>query len=125
MGLESLDDDLAVYAALAVLITVSTRLPRHRIQPLQPARRLQLQTLSNADFESYFRFGKEEFYEVLCALRLPEVVITATGQYRVADEEAFALLLRRLAYPGRFVDLVGMFHRSKGALSAIFKEMIQ
>ena len=57
------------------------------------------------------RFSKDDMVRLSAALDLPEKYVgkqgtTATGM------EALMVLLRRLAYPNRFCDLVALFGRT-------------
>ncbi|KAH9377842.1 hypothetical protein HPB48_016640 [Haemaphysalis longicornis] len=55
-------------------------------------------------FRQQFRFGKEDFDDLYCNLRVPEVVTSAQG-VRVHGRDALCTLLRRLAYPNRWCYL--------------------
>jgi len=67
----------------------------------------------------YFRFEKSKFESLAEALELPETMIFGRG-YRTNRMEALHILLRRLAYPNRYIDLAEMFQLRPQYLSVVF-----
>ena len=59
---------------------------------------------------------------LFAALRIPEYY-RAEQRTKASGMEALMILLRRLAYPNRWCDLVGIFGRSESQLSLIFKKV--
>ena len=57
------------------------------------------------------------------ALRIPREY-HCTQKTVNTGKEALLILLRRLAYPNRWCDLVALFGRSETEMSLIFKEII-
>ena len=68
--------------------------------------------------EEMFRFSKEDIPRLAEALRLPNKFTGYQGT--TCDSiEGLCLLLRRLAYPCRYVDLIPLFGRAKQEISII------
>lgn len=66
----------------------------------------------------YFRFEKNDIPRLAESLRVPQVIYTDSG-HNVSGIEGLCILLRRLAYPNRLIDLEQFFGRSSTALSKI------
>ena len=66
-----------------------------------------------------YRFQKSDIPILARALSLP-AVYRCEQRTKATGIEALLILLRRLAYPNRLVDLVKIFGRSKTELSLIF-----
>lgn len=69
-----------------------------------------------------FRFTKEQLYELLDHLRLPDVFILE-NRSKLSSIEALCIFCRRMAYPNRYNDLSGMFGRDKHFLSRVFNSV--
>lgn len=69
-------------------------------------------------FRQQFRFAKEDFDDLYCNLRVPDVVTSAQG-VRVPGREALCIVLRRLAYPNRWCDLEPIFGRHTSMMSSV------
>ncbi|XP_055345269.1 uncharacterized protein LOC129593104 [Paramacrobiotus metropolitanus] len=67
----------------------------------------------------YFRFTMPEIEDLRKRLMIPDVVIT-TRRERASGVEALCILLRRLVYPSRWIDLRMFFGRSESSLCGIF-----
>ena len=76
---------------------------------------LQLDKLSDQDFNAYFRFKKNDIHRLRLNLRLPEK-ISCSNRTAVSGIEALCILLRRFAYPSRLIDLAPIFNRSNDEL---------
>lgn len=96
---------------------------QHIERSLVPALRFDPRTVPDDRFRRLFRFSKEEIPRLVDALRLPAVIITRE-RCRVNAEEALCILLRRLAFPSRLLDL-REFGRSEAALSGIFLHLVR
>ena len=59
-----------------------------------------LDNYSDKECRAYFRFKREDLFQLLDALRIPDVVET-TSQDSASGLEALCIVLRRLAYPNR------------------------
>ncbi|KAF4147565.1 putative DDE Tnp4 domain-containing protein [Phytophthora infestans] len=79
--------------------------------------------LSDGDCRFNFRFWKRDVIWLHKALRLEEDY-KLPSRLRVGEVEGLCVLLRRLAYPGRYGDLAVMFGRSPSALCLIFRFMM-
>lgn len=73
--------------------------------------------LTDAEVRVNFRFAREDMARLMLLLQIPAEV-QAKG-YRVPGMTALCILLRRLAYPNRLVDLERFFLMGKSALSAV------
>ena len=81
--------------------------------------------VSPGDYYTFFRFAREDVPKLVSALRIPpEFVLDAAKNWKIDGEEALLILLRRLAYPNRLVDLSWFFHRSVGAISTIVRVVL-
>jgi hypothetical protein len=93
---------------------------------------------NHVEFVQQFRFRKAHFHRILCCLK------DSTGQsmmnddgpavlrlgrhrhrFRVLADSAFMVLLRRLAYPARWCDLVKILGGSITMLSDTFNSMVR
>ncbi len=89
----------------------------------------------------HFRFYKEDIRRLKRVFQIPDEIILK-NRINVSGEEALCILLRRLAYPNRFVrkrltqfhfknclkrlaDLMQFFPRGISALSLIFNAMVE
>lgn len=74
--------------------------------------------LSEHECKLNFRFEKQDILRLALALRIPEH-FTTVGGHKTTCIEGLCILLRRLAYPNRLVDLEPLFGRSGPGLSEI------
>ena len=70
--------------------------------------------------EHLFRFSEDQLCALVVALELPNVMHTAERD-RFRAIEGLCLVLRRLTFPVRCLDLVVLFGRQTGPLSRIFR----
>ena len=70
----------------------------------------------------YIRFQKGDLDRLGRALQLPEKYVCSQGTV-ATGMEALLIMLRRLAYPNRWSDLVPIFGRAQPELTAIFHEV--
>lgn len=68
--------------------------------------------------ERLFRFQVDEIYDIVDALRMPDILPLDNGS-KFRSTEGVCLLLRRLAFPCRLIELMPMFGRSESMLSRI------
>ena len=68
------------------------------------------------------RFSKGDMEKLRDALQLPANYICSQGT-NATGMEAMMILLRRLAYPNRWSDLVPLFGRTVSELSLIFNKV--
>ena len=78
-----------------------------------------LDNYSDKECRAYFCFKREDLFQLLDALRIPDVVETASQDF-ASGLEALCIVLRRPAYPNRWLELRKMFGRSHGSLNRIF-----
>ena len=83
--------------------------------------KFELDSLSDDECKSEFRFLKHDIYALLDVLNLPDK-ITCQNRFFVYSDEALCLLLRRFAYPCRYEDLVPRFGRPVPQLSMVVSE---
>lgn len=81
---------------------------------------LRIDDFSETQFQQKFRFYKPEFMELLSLCQFPEKVILENGSV-CQPEEILMIVLRRLCYPARLVDLQDELKKSKTTLSRAFK----
>lgn len=85
-----------------------------------------LQNISDDDCHSEFRFGKNDIIRLRNTLQLPlELQCSLYNNLRVDSVEALCILLRRLAYPCRYSDIIPRFARPVPQLCMIFNEMVE
>lgn len=80
-----------------------------------------LDSLSDDECRSDFRFNKHDIYSLLDVLDLPEK-ITCPNRFFVYNDEALCMLLRRFAYPCRLEDLVPRFGRAVPQISMVVNQ---
>ena len=85
---------------------------------------LDINSLTDNEFWILFRFKKTDFHRLLMALAIPEE-ITLRQRSKFTGKTALLILLRRLAYPNRLIDLKMIFGRTISELSLISNYMIE
>ena len=70
-----------------------------------------------------FRFTKEQLYLLVQQLRLPDCM-TAPNRTKWTAIEGLCIVLRRLTYHNRYIDLVGLFGRGVAEIGIIFNNTI-
>ena len=85
--------------------------------------KFDLDTLTDAECKSEFRFLKHDIYTLLEVLNPPEKIV-CENRFYVYSDEALCMLLRRFAYPCRYEDLVPRFGRAVPQISMVVNEMI-
>ncbi|KAK2566657.1 hypothetical protein P5673_009318 [Acropora cervicornis] len=84
--------------------------------------RINLQDIPDVQCKAMFRFAKGDMKRLRDALQLPANYICSQGTI-ATGMEALMILLRRLAYPNRWCDLVPVFGRTISELSLIFNKI--
>ncbi|KAF4132631.1 DDE superfamily endonuclease [Phytophthora infestans] len=92
-------------------------------RPFIPAIRFKLDIQSDVNCKSDFRFDRATIYALTLHFALPEYVVTRNRD-KVHCTEALCILLYRLSYPHRNLDLSSKFGRAEGPISRIFSHMI-
>ena len=88
--------------------------------PIIPAVRLDLNDLGGLQAEHLFRFSNEEIQTLVVELRFPLIMHTSARD-RFWALEGLCVVLRRLVYPVRYLDMVRRFGRSRASLSRIHR----
>jgi hypothetical protein len=91
-------------------------------RPLVPRPRFVWQAANAENFRRDFRFARDDFSDVLEALRLPPVWITAHGD-RCTGAEALLMLVFRLHRPVTMLQIAEKFGVSESAPSATTNEV--
>lgn len=120
------DDILALFAVIRniVIAGVAALMVMELERPLRVQRRLTIDMIPDDDAAlRNFRFTRSELRRLLVLLQIPAQIATVQ-RYHTTGEEAFLILLVRLAYPGRLCELgERVFGRSMSALSAILSSI--
>jgi nuclease HARBI1 len=118
------DDTMLLYAAYQLR-------KKHKLlhawpePPPKPVRRtVSIASFSEMECDTCFRFQKCDLPRVLKALRLPLIVKPRNGS-TYTDEEAMLVLLRRLAYPQRLVDIEREYGRTYDQWSNLLTYMFE
>ena len=82
-----------------------------------------IEIMSDDECKAEFRFLKRDIQLLHDKLQIPQELVTANGS-KFDGIEALCILLRRLAYPCRYSELIPRFGRSVPELSGIFNEML-
>lgn len=85
--------------------------------------RFDLDTWDNVQCNSELRFKKEDIFRLYNVLEIPEKVICEQRSI-CSGIEALCILLKRLAFPCRYVDMVTTFGRSQFELCLIFNKAL-
>ena len=93
-------------------------------QKLMTVFRKRVDNFTDIEFRNYFRFEKAHFWRLHDLFELPDLFKLRNRAY-VTGEEILMILLRRLAYPVRWVDLRMFFGVSNSTLSLAFKYSIE
>ena len=92
------------------------------LQPQNIRLRPTPSSFSTSSFERLFRFTHSEFETLLHSLEIPSTLYVEAHGHKstFSGEDAFMVLLRRLSYPCRWVELSEFFGRSASDLSGIW-----
>jgi hypothetical protein len=85
--------------------------------------RFNLEEFDAEKCKVFFRFVKEDLYELAGQLRLPDEFVLS-NRIRVDRMVALCMTLRRLSYPTRLVDLEHFFGWPKSTISMIVNDTI-
>ena len=77
----------------------------------------------NTECKTELRFAKNDVPILFDVLGIPDKIICSQGN-TCSGIEGLCILLKRLAYPCRFTDIVYQFGRNPTALSLIFSEVL-
>ena len=84
--------------------------------------KFDLEKLTDDECKAEFRFYRNDVYNLLEALQIPETFRCSNG-LKLDGIEATCILLRRFSYPARFGDLVPRFGRPAPQLSMIISDV--
>ena len=90
--------------------------------PYKEYGKFDLQTIEDDECIAEFRFAKQDIPFLVQTLGIPDYMWCYQGT-RFSDIEGICLLLRRLAYPCRYSDLIPRFGRVEPEISMITKKM--
>jgi hypothetical protein len=108
MLLDSYDDGLIDEEELLVLYDLNTS--KNPVFPYESYERFELTDMDEAECKAEFRFEKSDLPQLAEALRIPQEF--KCKQRTVCDGmEGLCMLLRRMAYPCRYSDLIPRFGR--------------
>ena len=85
--------------------------------------RLGIDAIPAEQCKTMFRFEKNDLRRLQTALNFPEENLVPNGT-KTSGFEAFCIMLRRLAYPNRLIDLAPILGRSTSEISVIFSYAI-
>lgn len=115
---------LIFITAFLTLYQAARRLDNiRRPNPAIPFIRFNIDAYDDVMCERLFRFRADEIRDVAVALRMPDIFHLDNGS-KVYSLEGLCIVLRRFAYPCRFVELVQMFGRSESMLSRITSRVL-
>ena len=83
-----------------------------------------LDAISEDDSYSEIRFLKNDIKRLGGALRLPNEIICSFYSDCIDSVEALCILLKRLAYPNRYSDMISRFGRPVPQLSMVVNQII-
>lgn len=99
-----------------------------RLYNLHNLQRLDISSLTDEHCLLLFRFTYSEIQRIAAAMNLPELTVFRSNsrqQFSWNSVEALAIMLRRLAYPARLIDLQFLFGINKYTLCTIFNGMVE
>lgn len=85
-------------------------------EDLWEAEPFDLDAFTNREIRNMFRFSRPNLERLRTALRIPDQIITKTRD-NLSGMEALCIMLRRLSYPNRWMDIRKIFGRSQLSLS--------
>ena len=80
----------------------------------------EIENWTDAQCRTELRFARKDLLELQNVLRIPDKFIVSSQRTKCTGLEAMCILLKRLAYPCRYTDMVSTFGRSKHELCLIF-----
>ncbi|KAK7489921.1 hypothetical protein BaRGS_00018786, partial [Batillaria attramentaria] len=105
---EFVSDDNTDFWDLAVVLTILLE----EAEKTTFNRSFSLENYSDEQCESYFRFTSDQITRLCHGLRIPATV-TAPNRTSASGLEVLCIVLRRLSYPCRYVDLAMFFDRPR------------
>ena len=93
------------------------------IFPFWKFEKFNLESLDEAQCRTEFRFIKSHIYELAVALNMPEKIVTEE-RVTCTGIEGLCILLKRLAFPCRYTDMVPLFGRNQTEICLIFNHVL-
>ncbi|XP_033104576.1 uncharacterized protein LOC117107124 [Anneissia japonica] len=78
--------------------------------PYKEYNKFYLESYTDDECNAYFRFMKDDIYRLKMALKIDDEIKCANG-LKIQGIEMLCILLKRFAYPCRYIDMVPMFAR--------------
>ena len=125
MGLQEIQDALIYAYAFDLLddeefVVLYEENYSRELYPYWNFETFDIENWTDAQCRTELRFAKNDLLELQNALRIPNNFIVSSQQTKCTGFEAMCILLKRLAYPCRYTDMVSAFGRSKHELCLIF-----
>ena len=124
--LDSYADGLIDDTEFTLLFSISnSNTPKDKFNPTFQywKYKFDLDAMNDDECNAEFRFKKGDIYRLCSVFKLEDVIVTK-DRHVVPSIEAVCILLKRLAYPCRFGDMIPRFGRPVPTLSIICKRMI-
>ncbi|XP_074038222.1 uncharacterized protein isoform X2 [Leptinotarsa decemlineata] len=83
----------------------------------------ELENLSDEEVVKNFRFQRGHLQRIKNVFLIPDEVVTEAGD-RVNGLKALCIVLKRLAYPSRLIDLKTFFNMSAQSLSQVIRTTV-
>ena len=112
-----------VYVAFGLYIFVLARIfvERDDSAPINQRNKNRLfDPFTDEECWNHLRFRRAELSELFVSCEFPAVVVCSNGT-TCPGEHAFCLMLYRISYPSRYIELQDVFGRDYSQLSRIFK----
>ena len=93
------------------------------IFPYWKVDKFSLDNWDDTECHTELRFKKGDLYDLKRCLRIPDMIQCLQGTI-CEGMEAMCILLKRLAYPCRYTDMVGRFGRNPTELCLIFNNVL-
>jgi hypothetical protein len=111
-------------SSLSLRLRVLLAQPIGQLRLTIPSGTFSLRKLTDDDCISKFRFDRAAILRLAKCLRLPRIIITKE-RAKCSGVEGLCIVLRRLAVPDRWSDLIELFARSRSAMCHIFHFVIE
>lgn len=89
-----------------------------------PHWKFDLESWDEAECHTELRFRKSDLPALLVCFQIPEKIV-CSQRTTCSGIEALCILLKRLAYPCRYTDMISRFERNPTELRLIFNTLLQ
>ena len=93
------------------------------IYPFWKYDKFDLENIDEAQCKREFRFLRSHIYDLKNVLNIPEKIVT-TQLLVSSGVDALCILLKRLAFPCRYTDMIPIFGRNETELCLIYNHML-